>query len=131
MSTFESKITVNKPVAEVYSFLADLKNHQQLMPEDVDNWTSTSNTAEFTIRNMGKLGVKIAARTENTSIVIVPSEAAPFGLEMKWELSSVGGGTSVVYTISAELNMMMKMLASGRLQKLADHQTQSLGSILS
>jgi len=131
MTTFESKITINKPVAEVYNFLADMNNHQQLMPENIYNWSSTRDTASFTIQNMAKLGVKIATRTENTSVIIIPSDVAPFDLEMKWELSSVANGTNVLYTVSADLNMMMKMLASGPLQKLVDHQTQSLGSILS
>ncbi len=131
MTKFESKITINKPVAEVYDFLADLNNHQKLMPENIYNWSSTRDTANFTIQNMATLGVKISTRTENAAVVIIPSEAAPFDLEMKWELSSVANGTNVVYTVSADLNMMMKMLASGPLQKLVDHQTQSLGSILS
>jgi hypothetical protein len=131
MTTFESKITIHRPVSEVYGFLADLNNHKQLMPENIYNWDSTRDTARFTIQNMAKLAVKIAGRIENAAVVIVPAEEAPFDLEMKWELSSVAGATDVVYTVSADLNMMMKMLASGPLQKLVDHQTQSLGSFLS
>ena len=34
MSTFESTVTINKPVNIVYQFLADMNNHQQLMPDD-------------------------------------------------------------------------------------------------
>ena len=131
MTTFESKITVDRPVSDVYNFLADLNNHQQLMPENIYNWDSTYDTARFTIQNMAKLAVKVAERVENQKVAIIPAEEAPFGFEMKWELSSVTGGTDVRYTVSADLNMMMKMLASGPLQKLVDHQTQSLGAILS
>jgi len=130
MTNFDSKITLNRPVGDVYNFLADLNNHQQLMPENIYNWESTPDTASFAIKNMAKLGVKIASRVENEAIVIIPDEA-PFNLEMKWELSSVNNGTNVRYVISADLNMMMKMLASGPLQKLVDHQTQSLGLIFS
>jgi len=101
------------------------------MPENIYNWTSTYDTAHFTIQNMAKLAVKVAGRVENQSLMIIPAEEAPFDFEMKWELSSVTGGTDVRYTVSANLNMMMKMLASGPLQKLVDHQTQSLGAILS
>jgi hypothetical protein len=130
MTTFESKITINRLVGDVYNFLADLNNHQRLMPDNIYNWDSTRDTASFTIKNMAKLGVQIASRVENEAIIIIPDEA-PFDLEMKWELSSVNNGTDVRYVISADLNMMMKMLASGPLQKLVDHQTQSLGLILS
>ena len=100
------------------------------MPENIYNWSSTLDTANFTIKNMAKLGVKVSKRIENNEIIIIP-EDAPFDLEMKWQLSSSNNGTDVLYTVTADLNMMMKMLASGPLQKLVDHQTQSLGVLLS
>lgn len=100
------------------------------MPDNIYNWSSTTDEARFTIQNMAKLALKVASRTENQEIVIVPSEEAPFPVELKWTLKDTGNGsTEVVHTISAELNMMMKMLASGPLQKVADHQTQKLQSI--
>lgn len=130
MTIIESRVTVNKPVAEVYTFLSDLNNHQQLMPENIYNWSSTVDEARFTIQNMAKLALKVSSRTENQDILIVPSEEAPFPVELKWNLSDGGNETTLaVYTISAELNMMMKMLASGPLQKLADHQTEKLKNI--
>lgn len=130
MTNFTSKTTINKTPAEVYTFLADLNNHQQLMPENIYNWSSTTDEARFTIQNMAKLALKVSSRTENKEIVIVPSEDAPFPVELKWTLSDPGDGTTeALYTISAELNMMMKMLASGPLQKLADHQTDKLKNL--
>lgn len=130
MTVIESKSVINKPAAEVYNFLADLNNHQQLMPENIYNWSSTRDEARFTIQNMAKLALKVSTREENKQIVIVPAEAAPFPVELKWTLADNGDGTTTAsYTISAELNMMMKMLASGPLQKLADHETAKLKSI--
>ncbi|RKR83415.1 hypothetical protein BDD43_3623 [Mucilaginibacter gracilis] len=131
MTDFESRVTVNKPVGEVYSFLADLNNHQQLMPENIYNWTSTADEARFTIQNMAKLVLKVNNRVENKEISIVPAEAAPFDLELKWVLEDNGTTTTAVYKIAADLNMMMKMLVSGPLQKLADSETTSLAQILS
>jgi carbon monoxide dehydrogenase subunit G len=130
MTIIESKATIDKPVNEVYRFLADLNNHQQLMPENIYNWSSTEDEAKFTIQNMAKLTLKVSSRLENKEIVAIPSEEAPFALELKWSLSETGAKTEVVYSISAELNMMMKMLASGPLQKLADHETATLKKTL-
>jgi carbon monoxide dehydrogenase subunit G len=130
MTNFQSTVTVNKPLNEVYAFLADLNNHQQLMPENIYNWSSTTDEARFTIQNMAKLALKVSSRTENEEIVIVPSEEAPFAVELKWSLKDNGDNTTeATHTISADLNMMMKMLASGPLQKLADHQTGKLQTI--
>jgi carbon monoxide dehydrogenase subunit G len=126
MTTFESKVTINLPASTIYNFLSDFNNHQQLMPENIQNWTSTFNTAAFAIQNMGSISLKINSRTENSKIIIIPDQKPPFDMELKWELTENGESTLVTYTISAELNMMLKMLASGPLQKLADHETSTL-----
>lgn len=130
MKTFESKVIINRPIAEVYDFLSDLNNHQQLMPDNIIEWASTTDTANFNVQNMARLSLKVESRLENKEIKIVPAEKPPFDLELKWSLAPVNNNTEVLFTIAADLNMMMKMLASGPLQKLADHETQNLTSIL-
>jgi len=131
MTIIESTTELNKPVAEVYAFLSNLNNHQQLMPENIYNWSSTEDEASFTIQNMAKLAIKINTRIENQELTAVPTEQAPFDVELKWNVATnANGGTTAKHTISADLNMMMKMLASGPLQKLADHQTSKLAEVL-
>jgi carbon monoxide dehydrogenase subunit G len=131
MSIFESKITVNKPAAEVYAFLADMNNHRQLMPDNIEEWESTADVASFNIRNITKLSLKIEERVAGTLVRIVPAENPPFNMELKWELSEDEGTTQATFTINADLNIMMKMLASGPLQKLAQEETTNLVKALS
>ena len=130
MTTFESKVTLNLPASKIYNFLSDFNNHQQLMPDNIQNWTSTIDTAAFAIQNMGSISLKIGERSENSKIVIIPDQKPPFDMELKWELIENGQATLVTFTISAELNMMLKMLDSGPLQKLADHETSALVSAI-
>lgn len=132
MTIIESKVLINKPINEVFEFLSDLNNHQQLMPENIYNWSSTKDEARFTIQNMAKLAIKISSITENKEIIATPTEEVPFALELKWTLNDDGNGqTEAVHAISADLNMMMKMIVAGPLQKLVDHQTNALKNILS
>jgi carbon monoxide dehydrogenase subunit G len=130
MTTFTSSISINKPIIEVYSYLADFNNHQKLMPDNIQEWVSTADEASFSIPNMAKLSLKIESRIANEEIVIVPAAKPPFDLKLKWSLSFNNDHTDVVFTINADLNMMLKMLASGPLQKLADHETLTLNNIL-
>jgi len=131
MTVIESTTEVNLPVATVYAFLADLNNHQQLMPENIYNWSSTEDEASFTIQNMAKLAIRISERVENQQLIAIPTEKAPFDIELKWTVADNGnGGTTASLIISADLNMMMKMLAAGPLQKLANHQTERLSEVL-
>ncbi|MHA4896183.1 SRPBCC family protein [Pedobacter sp. PWIIR3] len=132
MTVIESTTVINKPVAEVYAFLADLNNHQQLMPENIYNWSSTTDEASFTIQNMAKLAIKISERIENKELIAIPTEKPPFDIELKWNVDANGDqSTTAKLTISADLNMMMKMLAVKPLQGLADHQTEKLKEVLS
>lgn len=131
MTIIESTAEINLPIAKVYDFLADLNNHQQLMPENIYNWASTKDTASFTIQNMAKLAIHISERIENEKLVAIPTEKPPFDLSLQWTVKDNGNGTTTAkHTITADLNMMMKMLASGPLQKLADYQTSKLKEIL-
>lgn len=130
MTIIESKTTIAKPVADVYGFLADLNNHQQLMPENIYNWSSTVTEARFTIQNMAKLALKTGNLIPNQEVQIIAAETPPFELELNWMVLANGDSTDVTYRISADLNMMMKMLVSGPLQKLADHETARLAEVL-
>ncbi len=130
MSTFTSTVTLAQPAEKVFNFLADFNNHKGLMPENVTNWSSSYNEAYFEVQNMLKLRLKITERQPYTLIEIIPVEQPPFEVKLTWEIKSGNGTSDVDFTITAELNMMMKMMASGPLQKLAEHQTQALLSSL-
>lgn len=131
MTTITSSVDINLPVEQVYQFLNDLNNHQQLMPENIYNWSSTVDEASFTIQNMAKLAIKISERIENKEITAIPTEKPPFDVSLNWALSpNASNGTTATHTIAADLNMMLKMLAAGPLQKLADYQTQKLKEVL-
>ena len=131
MSTFHSTAIINKPAAEVYDFLADLNNHQQLMAtDDISQWSSTIEKARFSIRNAIMLSIQTQELLPNTLIRIIAVDKPPFEIELKWELTAVDNGTKAAFTITAALNMMMKMVASGPLQKLADAEIANLSKLL-
>lgn len=131
MTIIQNNIEVQKSVAEVYAFLSDLNNHEQLMPENITNWSSSYDHASFTIKNMAKLSLKMSQRIENKELVCVPEGDTPFALTLRWKVDQQGVSTTIAsFVIEAELNMMMKMMASGPLQKLVDHQVNKLKEIL-
>lgn len=131
MTLIQNSTTLNKPIEDVYAYLSDLNNHEQLMPENIYNWSSTSDEARFTIKNMAKLALKVTQRVENKEIVCEPSEEAPFKVRLSWKLDQLSTQeTKATFVIEAELNMMMKMIASGPLQKLVDYQVSRLKEVL-
>lgn len=127
MTIIQNHTIVNKATADVYQFLNDLNNHESLMPDNITNWSSTVDEARFTIKGMTNLALKVDQRVENQEIVCVPSEKAPFEVSLAWKIEEVSANeTKATFVIAAELNMMMKMMASGPLQRLVDHQVAKL-----
>lgn len=131
MAIFQNNTVVNKSLQETYQFLADLNNHEQLMPENIYDWSSTEDEARFTIKNMAKLVLTVSQRVEDKEVVCVPAEKTPFELKLYWKVEAISDTeTKATFVIEAELNMMMKMVASGPLQKLVDYQVAKLKEIL-
>ena len=131
MTVIQNSTTINKNIADVYTFLADLNNHEQLMPENIYNWSSTEDEARFTIKNLAKLALRMSERLENKELVCVPAEEVPFEVVLRWKLEEENADTTkATFVIEAQLNMMMKMMASGPLQKLVDHQVTKLKETL-
>jgi hypothetical protein len=126
MTIIENKSILNAPIAEVYNFLEDCNNHEQLQPENIYNWVSTKDEASFTIQNMAKFALKIDERIPNSEILLLPKGDAPFDVSISWKLKPLDSGTEAILTLKAELNMMLKMIASGPLQKLVDFQLLKL-----
>jgi hypothetical protein len=101
------------------------------MPDNIYNWSSTTDEARFTIKNMAKLALRIDQRIDNTEITCLPSEEVPFAIKLAWKVEEISPSeTKATFVIEAELNMMMKMIASGPLQKLVDHQVSTLKEVL-
>ena len=131
MSTFKSTTRIKRPAKEIYDFLADMNNHERLVPEEeITDWSSTSDEASFTVRNMLKLSLKMGERIADKKIMLIPAAKPPCNIEMTWELEADGEYTDVVFTIEADLNMMLKMVASGPLQKLAEDESANLFNLL-
>lgn len=113
MTRLESdKTTVNKPAAEVYTFLSDFNNFGSLMPEQVGDWQSTADECSFTIKGMASLGMKITERTPNSHIKIVRNGKAPFDFELHVNIEDKGPDCEVQLLFDADLSPVMKLMAS-------------------
>ena len=130
MTSIESTGNINASAEDIYKFLEDCNNHKELQPENIYNWLSTKDEASFTIQNMAKLALKIDKRIPNTEISLLPKGDVPFDVSISWTMNALDANqTEVRLILKAELNMMLKMIASGPLQKLVDFQVSKLKEI--
>lgn len=105
------KVNVQKSAADVYQFLSDFNNFQQLMPEQVTNWKSTSEECSFTIAGMASLGMKIIEKTPHTLIKAGKHGNAPFDFTLSCTIDDNGTSSDVQLIFDADLNPMLKMMA--------------------
>jgi carbon monoxide dehydrogenase subunit G len=113
MTTLQSdKLTISKTAKEVFDFLSDFNNFQRLMPEQVTDWKSTSDECTFTIAGMATLGMRIKEKTPNSAIIVERNGPAPFDFTLNVNIADKQEQCEVQLTFDADLNPMLKMMAS-------------------
>ena len=119
------KSEINKPAAEIFSFLSDFNNFQKLMPPQVSNWKSTTDECSFTLSGMATIGMKITEKIPNTLVKIssIPalgstSSKMPLDFTLSVYLTEI---TPVQCTgqfiFESDLNPMMKIMLEKPLTK--------------
>ena len=102
-------------------FLSDFNNFEKLMPEQVVNWTSTTNSCSFTIKGMADLAMKIGDTEANRFISYTSDGDSPFPFHLDFNLSETDGSScDVTAVLHAQLNTMLKMMASRPLQNFVN-----------
>lgn len=124
MSEIKSELTsINKSAEHIYNFLADFNNFEKLMPEQIKNWSSTTDTCSFEISGIGKVMLKITEKIAFSKIVMVPDTGAkiPFTFELISNIKSTGDNSSdTMILINADMPVMISMMASKPLQNLVN-----------
>lgn len=128
MTVLESKKTlINNSPANVYAFLSNFNNFERLMPEQITNWKSTEETCSFTISGMADLSMRIAEKKEFDYIKYVAEGKNPFNYFLENKNIETDNGQCISQLIfHAELNPMLKMMASKPLQNFVNMLVEKL-----
>lgn len=127
MPTFQSTVELPVSVETIYLSLQDCNQHEQLQPKPIEDWVSDTDTIQFSINRLGRFTLKVETRIPHTDIRIHPSKESPIALYTHWQLHALSDESCrVTLQFTAELNMMMKLVAAPMIQQLAEYQTQQL-----
>ncbi len=114
MTRIESEqVTIQQSQEEVFNFLSDFNNYRQLMPEQVADWISDTDTCSFNIKGMASLGMAIESKTPNSEIKIKKNGKAPFDFYLTCAIgpSESGNNSTLKLFFDADLNPFLKMMA--------------------
>jgi hypothetical protein len=124
MSDIKSEKTIiNCSINKIYGFVSDFNNFEKLMPDQVSNWQSTSDSCSFNISGMGALSLRIKEKFPDTKIVIVPDAGTkiPFTFQLICKLNPVASGlTESEFVFENEMPAMISLIASRPLQNMVD-----------
>jgi len=114
MTRIESEqVDISKSPEEVFNFLSNFNNFEKLMPEQVTDWVSDSDTCSFNIKGMASLGMAIETRTPNSQIKIKKNGKAPFDFFLTCDIGEgkSGNESTLKLFFDADLNPFLKMMA--------------------
>jgi len=129
--SFQSPETpLNASAGDVFSFLSNLDNMEKLMPDQVINWRSDIVSCSFDIKGMAHINLLLGELTKNKKVTILSGPDNPIDLQILYEITETAGDScTAVVTLTAELSMMLQMLASTPLQNLVNIMAEKLKKV--
>lgn len=130
-SKFDSKHgIVSRQPFDLYMAFTDMRNFQQMLPEDKRAAvTADFDTLEASVQGFN-FGVKVYERQPYSKITLVDYNApVAFQAVLHFDATGTQGQTDFSIEVSAELNMMMKMMVGGKVKDALDKIVDSLVDI--
>jgi len=121
------KVDLLIPAEKVYSFILDLNNFQKMMPEQVVNWQSTSDSCAFDIKGMAHITLQRTEAIPEKFIRIVSGPETPIELELRAYLEKQNPEQTAAWIeLTADLSPILKLMVSGPLQNLVNIMAEKL-----
>ena len=114
LSNFESrsgKLTCN--AADLFAFVTDIRNFEQFLPETIANkWSAEKESCRFDVSMIGTVTVRLSEKKEYTRVVYTGDALKKNDFLLSLIIADTKDPAEVKVTLSADLNPMMKMVAS-------------------
>lgn len=120
------KITVKKNAESLFNFLTDVKNFEQIMPENTDKFEVTDDGFLFALKGMPTIKLRLGEKTPNSKIVLdSASDKFPFTLIANIE-DGDQDNAKVNFDFDGKFNPMITMMVKKPLQKFINALSQNL-----
>ncbi len=123
LSYFESRHGKLTCTAEnVFSFVTDIRNFEQFIPVDtVSNWSAEKESCSFNVPMLGTVSFRIAEKEINRKVEFTGDALQKNDFSMLLAISDNGAGPAEVkVTLKADLNPILKTMASGPITRFLD-----------
>ena len=130
MNLESPKVSVQKSPQEVFDFLMNVENFEQIMPDSKEKFEKLSDEKFlFQLKGMPEIVLKQKESTAPTNVVLgAASEKLPFTLTAN--ISDCGDGTSETQLhFEGKFNAMVGMMIKGHIHKFINTLSENIGLI--
>jgi len=129
MNIKSAKVAVAKSSKEVFEFLSDLKNFEQLMPENTQKFEVDGDSFLFSLKGMPEIRLVLKEKTPFSNITLgAASSKLPFTLS--GNLTEVTENESQAQLeFSGDFNPMMAMMVKKPLTKFIDVLAENISKL--
>ena len=124
------KTPVNRSAEELYNFLADVKNFEKLMPENISKFEVLEEEKFlFALKGMPEIILKIKEKQPHQKIVLgAATDKLPFTLTA--DITPAGDNSSEASLVfEGEFNAMMGMMIKGPITSFINTLTENMGKL--
>jgi len=136
MPSAERTVTINRPLDEVFSFVADGRNAKLWRPGvlDVDHVSGAGQGARYSQGVRGPAGRRIAADYEVTEYepnqkIAFRATAGPVRPTGSFTFESMGTGTILTFALDVQLGGLQKLLMGGAVQSTMNAEMGALDNL--
>ena len=128
MNLESPKVTANKSQQEMFVFLSNAENYEQLMPESKEKFEVISqDTFLFGLKGMPEIKLRIQ-ETEEPNLVVLGSASDKFPFTLSSHITALAENKSEVQLLfNGKFNAMMSMMIKGPLQKFINALASNIG----
>ncbi len=127
MNLESNKVTVNKSAFELCAFLSDVKNFEQLMPDNISKFEVIGDNAfVFALKGMPEIALELKETLPPNKVVLgAISDKLPFTLSAQIEEINDSSSTAQLH-FEGEFNAMMAMMIKGPISKFLETLSNNL-----
>ncbi|GHA49139.1 hypothetical protein GCM10007103_32530 [Salinimicrobium marinum] len=118
MELESQKVTVQKSQQELYNFLTDVENYEQIMPESKEKFeVKSKDTFAFALKGMPEIQLQIQD-TREPDLIVLGSTSDKFNFSLDVVIGDAGENQSEAQLFfHGKFNAMMSMMVKGPLKK--------------
>lgn len=130
MNLESPKVKSEKNQQEMYDFLTDVRNYEQIMPESLEKFEVTGEKSFlFSLKGMPEIELAIV-ETREPELIALGSTSEKFNFTLNTHIEAAGEDNSEVQLLfSGKFNAMMAMMVKSPLKKFIDKLSGNLARV--